>query len=157
MMIITQLFTKKVSRIYFESQLNTLKQYKTFRHLNNVEYVSKKHITINAKTYINLVKIRTIFLISFLDIVRIGTKVMTCSKLRIIRPHALHSAIMLSTFSIDKGCLVVESIIAECKACGLMIRNLEHVITFVPILTMSKKEIKKMVRIFTKALTTILD
>lgn len=51
----------------------------------------------------------------------------------------------------------VESIIAECKACGLMIRNLEHVITFVPILTMSKKEIKKMVRIFTKALTTILD
>ncbi|MCW0986276.1 aminotransferase class I/II-fold pyridoxal phosphate-dependent enzyme [Staphylococcus gallinarum] len=53
MVIITQLFTKKVSRIYFESQLNTLKQYKTFRHLNNVEYVSKKHITINAKTYIN--------------------------------------------------------------------------------------------------------
>lgn len=51
----------------------------------------------------------------------------------------------------------VESIIAECKTCGLMIRNLEHVITFVPILTMSKKEIKKMVRIFTKALTTILD
>lgn len=55
--------------------------------------------------------------------------------------------------SIDK----VESIIATCKEHGLMIRNLENVVTFVPILTMSAKEIKKMVRIFTKALTTILD
>lgn len=51
----------------------------------------------------------------------------------------------------------VEAIIAECKARGLMIRNLENVVTFVPILTMSNKEIKKMVHIFTKSLSTILD
>ena len=33
-----------------------------------------------------------------------------------------------------------------------MIRNLENVITFVPVLSMSNKEIKKMVRIFKKVL-----
>lgn len=42
-----------MSRINFETRLNTLKQRKTFRQLNTVEHVSKKHITINEKTYIN--------------------------------------------------------------------------------------------------------
>ena len=46
----------------------------------------------------------------------------------------------------------VELIIRRCKENGLMIRNLENVITFVPILSMSNKEIKKMVKIFNKAL-----
>ncbi|CAD7358637.1 adenosylmethionine-8-amino-7-oxononanoate transaminase [Staphylococcus sp. HGB0015] len=46
----------------------------------------------------------------------------------------------------------VEAIIDQCKQEGLMIRNLENVITFVPVLSMSNKEIKKMVRIFKKVL-----
>ncbi|PNZ34009.1 adenosylmethionine--8-amino-7-oxononanoate transaminase [Staphylococcus lutrae] len=50
----------------------------------------------------------------------------------------------------------VESIIAKCKENGLMIRNLENVITFVPVLTMSHREIKRMVRIFKKALHDVL-
>ena len=33
-----------------------------------------------------------------------------------------------------------------------MIRNLENIITFVPILSMSKKEVKKMTDIFTEVL-----
>lgn len=37
----------------------------------------------------------------------------------------------------------VEAIIDQCKQEGLMIRNLENVITFVPVLSMSNKEIKK--------------
>lgn len=51
----------------------------------------------------------------------------------------------------------VERIVRNCKENGLMIRNLENVITFVPILSMSNKEIKKMVNIFEKALHNILD
>lgn len=46
----------------------------------------------------------------------------------------------------------VEAIIATCKEEGLMIRNLENVITFVPVLSMSQREIKRMVSIFKKAL-----
>ena len=46
----------------------------------------------------------------------------------------------------------VERIIHECKKRGLMIRNLENIITFVPILSMSKKEVKKMTDIFTEVL-----
>ncbi|MDI1795647.1 adenosylmethionine--8-amino-7-oxononanoate transaminase, partial [Staphylococcus aureus] len=44
-----------------------------------------------------------------------------------------------------------------CKENGLMIRNLENVITFVPVLSMSNKEVKTMVRIFKKAVHNILD
>ncbi|PTI02759.1 L-lysine--8-amino-7-oxononanoate transaminase, partial [Staphylococcus xylosus] len=51
----------------------------------------------------------------------------------------------------------VERIVRNCKENGLMIRNLENVITFVPILNMSNKEIKKMVNIFEKSLHNILD
>ena len=51
----------------------------------------------------------------------------------------------------------VELIIRRCKENGLMIRNLENVITFVPILSMSNKEIKKMVKIFNKALHQTLS
>ena len=51
----------------------------------------------------------------------------------------------------------VELIIRRCKKNGLMIRNLENVITFVPILSMSNKEIKKMVKIFDKALHQTLS
>ncbi|MEJ7456586.1 adenosylmethionine--8-amino-7-oxononanoate transaminase, partial [Staphylococcus warneri] len=51
----------------------------------------------------------------------------------------------------------VELIIRRCKENGLMIRNLENVITFVPILSMSNKEIKKMVKIFDKALHQTLS
>ncbi|WP_105994979.1 adenosylmethionine--8-amino-7-oxononanoate transaminase [Staphylococcus agnetis] len=50
----------------------------------------------------------------------------------------------------------VEHIIAECKNRGLMIRNLENVITFVPVLSMSKREIKKMTSIFKQVLTDVL-
>lgn len=46
----------------------------------------------------------------------------------------------------------IERIIHECKKRGLMIRNLENIITFVPILSMSKKEVKKMTDIFTEVL-----
>ena len=46
----------------------------------------------------------------------------------------------------------VELIIRRCKENGLMIRNLENVITFVPILSMSNKEIKKWLKFFNKAL-----
>ncbi|MFO3702956.1 adenosylmethionine--8-amino-7-oxononanoate transaminase [Staphylococcus felis] len=51
----------------------------------------------------------------------------------------------------------VEAIIRLCKDYGLMIRNLENVITFVPVLSMSNKEIKKMVKIFKRALKDVLD
>ena len=51
----------------------------------------------------------------------------------------------------------VERIIRNCKENGLMIRNLENVITFVPVLSMSNKEVKTMVRIFKKAVHNILD
>jgi len=51
----------------------------------------------------------------------------------------------------------VEIIVYTCKDHGLMIRNLENVITFVPILSMSKKEIKTMVKIFEKALHQTLS
>ncbi|MCO4328633.1 adenosylmethionine--8-amino-7-oxononanoate transaminase [Staphylococcus hyicus] len=50
----------------------------------------------------------------------------------------------------------VELIIAECKKRGLMIRNLEHIITFVPVLSMSKREIKKMTSIFKQVLIDVL-
>lgn len=50
----------------------------------------------------------------------------------------------------------VERIIAECKKRGLMIRNLEHIITFVPVLSMSKREVKKMTHIFKNVLEDIL-
>ncbi|MGT0298784.1 aminotransferase class III-fold pyridoxal phosphate-dependent enzyme [Staphylococcus aureus] len=39
----------------------------------------------------------------------------------------------------------VERIVRNCKENGLMIRNLENVITFVPVLSMSNKEVKTMV------------
>ncbi|HHO6461284.1 adenosylmethionine--8-amino-7-oxononanoate transaminase [Staphylococcus aureus] len=51
----------------------------------------------------------------------------------------------------------VERIVRKCKENGLMIRNLENVITFVPVLSMSNKEVKTMVRIFKKAVHNILD
>ena len=51
----------------------------------------------------------------------------------------------------------VETIVHTCKDHGLMIRNLENVITFVPILSMSKKEIKTMVKLFEKALHQTLS
>ncbi|MDA5451189.1 adenosylmethionine--8-amino-7-oxononanoate transaminase, partial [Staphylococcus aureus] len=51
----------------------------------------------------------------------------------------------------------VERIVRNCKENGLMIRNLENVITFVPVLSMSNKEVKTMVRIFKKAVHNILD
>lgn len=38
----------------------------------------------------------------------------------------------------------VERIVRKCKENGLMIRNLENVITFVPVLSMSNKEVKTM-------------
>lgn len=50
----------------------------------------------------------------------------------------------------------VELIIAECKKRRLMIRNLEHIITFVPVLSMSKREIKKMTSIFKQVLIDVL-
>lgn len=37
----------------------------------------------------------------------------------------------------------VERIVRNCKENGLMIRNLENVITFVPVLSMSNKEVKR--------------
>lgn len=40
-------------KINFEARLNKLRQQPTFRRLNTAEYVSKKYITINGKTYIN--------------------------------------------------------------------------------------------------------
>lgn len=51
----------------------------------------------------------------------------------------------------------VEKIVSNCKNEGLMIRNLENVITFVPILSMSKKEIKKMTNIFENVLISTLN
>ncbi|PTI43399.1 adenosylmethionine--8-amino-7-oxononanoate transaminase [Staphylococcus succinus] len=51
----------------------------------------------------------------------------------------------------------VEEIISQCKTKGLMIRNLENVITFVPVLNMSVKEIKKMTNIFKKVLISTLS
>lgn len=51
----------------------------------------------------------------------------------------------------------VEEIISQCKSKGLMIRNLENVITFVPVLNMSVKEIKKMTNIFKKVLISTLS
>lgn len=50
----------------------------------------------------------------------------------------------------------VETIIQQCKENGLMIRNLENIITFVPVLSMSNKEIKKMTKIFTRVLKKVL-
>lgn len=52
---------------------------------------------------------------------------------------------------------IVEKIIDNCKENGLMIRNLENVITFVPVLSMSNNEIKKMVNIFRKVLIDTLE
>ncbi|ERS93674.1 adenosylmethionine--8-amino-7-oxononanoate transaminase [Staphylococcus simulans] len=50
----------------------------------------------------------------------------------------------------------VERIIQTCKDNGLMIRNLENVITFVPVLNMSEHEIKKMIDIFKNALNQVM-
>lgn len=50
----------------------------------------------------------------------------------------------------------VERIIQTCKDNGLMIRNLENVITFVPVLNMSEDEIKKMIGIFKNALNQVM-
>lgn len=50
----------------------------------------------------------------------------------------------------------VEKIIQTCKENGLMIRNLENVITFVPVLNMSETEIKKMTDIFKRALNHVM-
>lgn len=50
----------------------------------------------------------------------------------------------------------VERIIQTCKDNGLMIRNLENVITFVPVLNMSEDEIKKMIDIFKNALNQVM-
>ncbi|EKU48231.1 adenosylmethionine--8-amino-7-oxononanoate transaminase [Staphylococcus massiliensis] len=50
----------------------------------------------------------------------------------------------------------VEAIIKACKARGLMIRNIENVVTFVPILNMSEDEIKTMTRTFKEALFDVL-
>ncbi|GEP77518.1 adenosylmethionine--8-amino-7-oxononanoate transaminase [Staphylococcus carnosus] len=50
----------------------------------------------------------------------------------------------------------VEKIIQTCKENGLMIRNLENVITFVPVLNMSESEIKKMTDIFKNALNHVM-
>lgn len=52
---------------------------------------------------------------------------------------------------------IVEKMIDNCKENGLMIRNLENVITFVPVLSMSNNEIKKMVNIFRKVLIDTLE
>lgn len=49
-----------------------------------------------------------------------------------------------------------ERIIQTCKDNGLMIRNLENVITFVPVLNMSEDEIKKMIDIFKNALNQVM-
>ena len=57
----------------------------------------------------------------------------------------------------DENIEGLESYLRNCKENGLMIRNLENVITFVPVLSMSNKEVKKMVRIFKKAVHNILD
>ena len=51
----------------------------------------------------------------------------------------------------------VERIIQTCKENGLMIRNLENVITFVPVLNMSLSEIQKMTDIFKAALAQVLE
>lgn len=51
----------------------------------------------------------------------------------------------------------VERIIQTCKDNGLMIRNLENVITFVPVLNMSEAEIKKMTDIFKHALNQVME
>lgn len=51
---------------------------------------------------------------------------------------------------------IVERIIQTYKEDGLMIRNLENVITFVPVLNMSEAEIKKMTDIFKQALTDVM-
>ncbi|MCU5746306.1 adenosylmethionine--8-amino-7-oxononanoate transaminase [Staphylococcus sp. SQ8-PEA] len=50
----------------------------------------------------------------------------------------------------------VERLIMMCKERGLMIRNLENIITFVPVLSMSNKEVKKMTNIFTEVLFEVL-
>ncbi|EGQ3667723.1 adenosylmethionine--8-amino-7-oxononanoate transaminase [Staphylococcus pseudintermedius] len=76
-----------------------------------------------------------------------------------IRGRGLMYAVELVENCSDKTPLdiaQVEAMIAKCKQEGLMIRNLENIITFVPVLSMSNREIKKMVRIFKKALHHVL-